>query len=684
MKKTALFFLYASSLFFSLMAEEGMWCFDQAPIEKIEEQYGVRIDEDWLNQVRKASLRISSGGSGSFISSRGLVMTNHHVGASAIHNLSSESLNYLENGFYAKSSKEEIPCSNLYVDQLIAISDVTEQVNKKIIEELSFAEKEELKKQAILEIKQEAEKKTGLQPEVVMLYHGARYHLYLYKRYTDLRLVMAPEQQIAFLGGDIDNFEYPRHSLDMCFFRVYEQGKPLQTEHYLKWSPTGPLEGEVLFVSGHPGKTKRMWTVDHLRYLEDVELPMILLYLEERINLLDAFSLQSSEHARIASSQRHSLANAYKVYKGIQKGFIEDSPLIKKQAKDVLLYKTEESDLYLPWIKLKDALEDSKEYVDSYFCLEGIFSNYCKLYGIVKSLVRLSEEKKLPSEKRLPEYSDTEIDRLKLKVLSTEPIYQELEIACLADSLRRLQKTLGKDSSLVKTLLEENSPEAVARQILQSTRLKELDERKYFFSHLEEIDSSKDPLVVFVKIIDVYARAIRKEKEQRLDAIQNECYASIGNQSFIEYGDLLYPDATFTLRLSYGCMKGYEEEGQYLKPKTTIGDMIALSKAHQNQKYYDLPQKWKDFEKIAKLDKTAGLNFVSTHDIIGGNSGSPVMNAKREWVGLVFDGNAHSIKWGQLFDETQGRAISVHSQAVIEALEKIYEAAALVDEIKGK
>lgn len=680
MKKIGLFFLCLGWGIFSLQAEEGMWCFDQIPKEKIQAQYGIQINGELLEHIQKCSLRVSAGGSGSFISSKGLVMTNHHVGASAIYNLSSKDQDYLEKGFYAKSLGEELHCPNLYVDQLVAISDVTEEVNRKMEKGLSFVEKERIRKEAILEIQQEAEKKSGLHPEVVMLYEGARYHLYLYKRYTDLRLVMAPEKQVAFLGGDIDNFEYPRHNLDVCFFRVYENGQPLEIEHYLKWSETGPLEGELLFVSGHPGKTKRMWTADHLRYLERVELPMILQYLEERMAMLDLFSLKSSEHARIAASQKHSLSNAYKVYKGVEKGFIENSPIPKKEQQEALLYNNKETDLYLAWDSLKEALSKSESYIASYYCLEGIFSNYSKLYGIAKSLVRLSEEKKLPSEKRLPEYSDTEIDKLRLRILSSEPIYLELEIACLSDSLQRLQTILGKESPLVESLLQGRTPEEVAKKAIENTRLKDLEEREALFDSLEIVAFSKDPLISLVKTIDLYARAVRKEKEEKLDAIQNESYSFIGNQRFNQYGDLLYPDATFTLRLSYGCMKGYEEGGNYLEAKTTFADMQRVSELHPDESAYYLPEKWKNIE---KLDKTVGLNFVSTHDIIGGNSGSPVVNAKGEWVGLVFDGNVHSLTWGQVFDEKQGRAISVHGQGIIEVLEKIYEVESLVEEIKG-
>ncbi len=659
----------------SSQSEEGMWPFHQVPKDKIKQKYGVDLTDEWLEHIQKSSLRMSSGGSASFISSKGLVMTNHHVGASSIHNLSSKDHNYFEEGFYASRLDQELPCPNLYVDQLISVSDVTEEVNSNASKSLSFAEKEDFRNKVIANIQREAKEKTGLQPEVVTMYHGAKCYLYLYKRYSDIRLVMAPESSVASLGGDIDNFEYPRYSLDMCFFRVYDQGKPIQTEHYLKHSLRGPREGELLFVSGHPGKTKRMFTADHLKFSEEVEIPLVLRYLEERLQVLESFSLQGDEQKRVAKQQSHSLSNAYKVYKGLEKGFKGSMPVLQKEKKDALLRdKDLEQD---PWVKLKNALNQARSYINSYFVLEGFSSNYSKLYGIAKNLVRLSVEKKLPNEKRLLEYIDTEIPKLELKILSKEPFFLDLEIACLEDSIQRISRVLGKDHPLVLNVLKGQTPLEAARKIITGTSLFKEEDRLNLYKNLEDVASSQDPLICFAKAVDFYARAVRREKEESCDSLQRECYALIAKKEFEKYGDSVYPDATFTLRLSLGQMKGYEE----FSPTTNFQGLYDHVKKHNFQDPYSLLKKWDIAE--SKLNKKASLNFVSTHDIIGGNSGSPVFNIEGEWVGLIFDGNCYSITWSHMFDETLGRSISVHSQGIIESLEHVYRADELVKEIQG-
>lgn len=661
-------------LFSSLSSDEGMWPFHQIPKEQIQKKYGVELTDEWLEHIQKASLRMSSGGSASFISKNGLVMTNHHVGATSIHNLSSKESNYFEEGFYADTFDKELLCPNLYVDQLVSVSEVTKEINANISQDLPFAEKEKRRNEAIATLQKKAEETTGLQPEVVVLYHGAKSYLYLYKRYSDVRLVMAPESSIASLGGDIDNFEYPRYSLDMCFFRVYEQGKPLEVKDFLKCSSSGPKEGELLFVSGHPGKTKRMFTAEHLKFSQEVEVPLVLKFLEERLSMLHDFSLKGEEQKRIAKQQEHSLANAYKVYKGLDKGFKELSPVSQKERKDAKL-KTKEG-TQDPWNKLNVALLDLKKYIETYFVLEGLSSNYCKVYAVAKHLVRLSDERKLPSEKRLLEYVDTELPKLKLKLLSKEPFYPELEISLMEDSLKRLSASLGEDHPLISSLLKGSSPEKVAKKLIESTSLFKEEERKRLYDDPDAVSSSEDSLIVFAKAVDVYARQVRQKKEESFDPVQRQSYADIAQKEFEQYGTLVYPDATFTLRLSFGEMKGYQD----LKSTTSFEGLFDHVKKNNFKEPYYLLNKWRQAE---TLNKNVPLNFVSTHDIIGGNSGSPVINRSGEWVGLVFDGNRHSITWSHMFDETLGRSISVHSQGIMESLQKVYQAENLVREIQG-
>ncbi|MBX9924516.1 MAG: S46 family peptidase [Rhabdochlamydiaceae bacterium] len=677
MKGKWLLSLSAVLCMFSLYGEEGMWPFSQVPKKKIAKTYGVEIDDQWLSQVQKSALRFSTGGSASFISSQGLVMTNHHVGARVIHNLSSSKQNYLEEGFYAKLQEDELLCPNLYVDQLLAISDVTEEVQSRIASNLSFAEKEQAQKEICAEIQKKAFKDTGLQPEVVILYHGAKYHLYLYKRYTDVRLVMAPDSHVASMGGDIDNFEFPRYSLDVCFFRIYEEGKPVHPESYFSWSSSGPQEGELLFVVGHPGKTRRMLTSDHLRFCQEVEIPMISHFLEDRLEKIAAFAKRGKEQERISSQERHSLANAYKVYQGLKKSFQNASPIALKQKKEAAFSKYSQK----PRNLVKSSLEDSKSYVQSHFVLEGFGSNYSKLYGLAKTLVRMSEELKLPNEKRLPEYVDTELSKCEMKILSEEPFYPEWETMCLEAGLENLRSVLGASHPLMQQILQDASPQKTAKKIMESTSLYDLKTRSLLYKNPDRVISSLDPLLLLAKAVDVYARQVRKVKEETLDPLQRECYTSIAEQEFDLYGDAVYPDATFTLRLSLGQMKGYEEKKKFIQPFTTWGGMYEHVKKHGFEKPYHLLFPW-----IAAQDsisKKVPLNFVSTHDIIGGNSGSPVINAQREWVGIIFDGNAHSIAWSYQFEEEKGRAISVHSQGIVEALQSVYHADRLVKEIQG-
>jgi hypothetical protein len=488
---------------------------------------------------------------------------------------------------------------------------------------------------------------------------------------------MAPDSHIASMGGDIDNFEFPRYSLDVCFFRIYDEGRPVQSEDYFSWSPNGPQEGELLFVVGHPGKTRRMLTSDHLHFCQEVEVPMVLQFLEKRLNKIAEFAKRGKEQARISEQERHSLANVYKVYQGLEKGFKNMAPVISKQQKEALFSQYSQK----PRERIKESLEDSKSYIEEHFVLEGFGSNYSKLYGVAKMLVRLSQEIKCPNEKRLSEYVDTELSRCELKIVSEEPFYPEWEALCLESGLENLCSVLGLEHPLIQKIFQDNSPRVVAEKIMKSTNLYDHAVRRFFYKNPEEVALSSDPLFLLVGAIDDYARQVRKIKEETFDVLQRECYTSIAKQEFDLYGDSVYPDATFSLRLSLGEMKGYDEKGGYLKPFTTWGEMYEHAKEHGFENPYHLLFPWHLAEQ--SISKKVPLNFVSTHDIIGGNSGSPVINSQKEWVGVIFDGNAHSISWSYRFDEEKGRAISVHSQGIVEALQRVYRADRLVQEIQG-
>ena len=667
------FFVLAISLF----AEEGMWPLNMVPKQAIQEIYGVEVSDLWLNHIQKSCLRVSAGGSASFISSKGLVLTNHHVGSGAIYSLSTKERDLLKEGFYAKSHEEELKCPNLYVDQLISIQDVTDQIEGQLSDGLTSAEREKERKVLMAQIAKRAQTETGFQPEMVTLYRGARYHLYLYKRYTDLRLVMCPEQGIASFGGDIENFEFPRHALDMCFFRVYEEEKPLETEHYLKWSQMGAEGREPLFVLGHPGRTERILTANHLTFLRDYEIPLILNMIVEKIDCLEKFGNGSEERARIANHLMHRYQNGYKVYNAFNEGLKTSSLIRKKVEAEKLLFQSLSHDQLETWRALDAVLQKAQATYLEYFALERIGgAHFSKLFSWARSLIRAAEERAKPNEERLKEYQESELTSLKLDLFTTEPIYPELEVVLLNDSLDRVMRLLDRDHPLIELL---KGVDAV--EIVQGSRLIDLEYRKHLYENVEELNRSTDPLILLAKAFDPYARALREQYENEFFGPQKESYAQMTQIFFDRYGEALYPDATFTLRLSVGTMQGYEEEGEVLPPITTIDGVFAKAKSFAGDLDFTLPTSWS--EKAGTLKGDCPFNFVSTHDIIGGNSGSPMINTKGEVVGLIFDGNRHSFLWDFEFDQTLGRAISVHSAVILESLQKVYEAQALANEILG-
>ena len=696
-------FAFAASY---LPAEEGMWPFNRIPVDAIETQYGVRLSPEWIDHVQKSCLRISLGGSGSFVSPQGLVLTNHHVGSSAIYHLSTQENDLVANGFLAKTFDEELPCANMYVDQLISIQDVTDAINAKIGDISGSAEREKARTSAMNELKEAARKESGLQPEIVSLYQGARNHLYLYKRYTDVRLVMAPEQSIAFFGGDTDNFEYPRYDLDICFFRVYEDGKPLKTEHFLTWSPAGPQLEEPLFVVGHPGKTRRMLTSAHLAFLQKMDLTLFLEWFRTRQAKLQEFGRISPEHARIAEKDLFSIENSLKVFNSLYDSLASTSLIADKKNEENALFASADP---APWTNLQTALDEAHSYYREFLVLEGMGSNYSRLYALAKRFIRLAEESKKPNEDRLKEYTDAEIATFKLDFLSTEPVYEELEKLRLRDSFQRTIQILGPDHPVsvllsnadIDTLLRETKlfdlkyredlyqslnlpkqPQNLLSKLRESCRISTMasalkNQILRLFGYTAP--ANQDPFILLAKAVDPYARKVRLQKEERLDAVQTESYDAIAKSLFAKYGETIYPDATFTLRLSLGSMKGYFEGDQYIEPTTEIGGAFLKAVEHDFQKPFDLPESWTRQESALRLQTP--FNFVSTNDIIGGNSGSPVINQRGELVGLIFDGNIHSILWSFKFDEIQARATSVHSAGILEALRHVYHAERLIQEI---
>lgn len=673
--------------------DEGMWLFNSPPTKLLKDKYKFEPTKAWLEHVQRASVRFNSGGSGSFVSGDGLVMTNHHVGADAIQKLSSEKNDYLKDGFLAKTRAEELKCVDEELNVLLTITDVTDKVTAAVKPGLSGEDSAKARRAVMSQLEEESLKgldKEKHHSEIVTLYQGEQYHLYHFRRYTDVRLVFAPEQQIAFFGGDPDNFEYPRFDLDCCFFRVYEDGKPAQIKDYLKWSKNGAKDNELVFVSGHPGRTDREVTVARLEYFRDVGFPYLLQRLYRWETCLDAWSERDAENARRAKDFVFSIKNSRKARDGGLAGLLDPAVMAQKREDEQKLRAAVAKDPKLKdavdaWDRIAKAQEVLKQNLKPYTVLEraaGFNTNY---FGLARTLVRAAEERPKPNTERLREFSEARLESLKQELFSEEPLYEDFEQVKLADSLTWLTEQLGVNNELVKKVLDGKSPRDRATELVQKTKLKDVKYRqKLFEGGQKAIDAAAktDPMIALVMLIDPEARAVRKIIESQVDEPERQAYAQIAKAKYAVLGADRYPDATFTLRLSVGVVKGYTENGKKVPFETTFAGLYERSAKHDNKEPFDLPKRWQ--ERKGKLDLNVPLNFVCTCDIIGGNSGSPVINKDAELVGLIFDGNIQSLVLDFIYTEEQGRAVAVCSQGLIEALRKVYDANALADELTGK
>lgn len=640
-----------------LKSDEGMWTFDQIPNDQIQQQYGISLDQSTLDHIRLSCLRLSSGGSASFVSPQGLIMTNHHVSFKTILDLSSEQNDFIADGFYAPTLADELSCPNLYADQLCAISDVTDEILA-ALRDAEPSQREQAYHACVANLIQREKESTGLQPEIVTLYGGARYHLYLYRRYTDIRLVMSPESSIAYFGGDAENFEYPRHCLDLCFLRIYDNNKPLCCDNYLSWSTIAPQEGELLLVAGHPGRTERQITAEHLLFLKNCKLPLIRQYLKGKIDSLNEFTAQNAQNERIASSDLHRCLNAWKVY-AAQTAILDNTSFLAQKQKEQAQFAHLQ-----PWQGLKTIFQKLHHDYPAFLYYEGIGSNHSKLYRWARQLVRFAAESEKPNSERLREYRTSALATLELDLFSPEPTYEHFEKFSLQSSFQRAAKVLGNDSLTIEA----------SAACAKPTQLADVDYRKFLYEHPEQLANCCDPLILLAAKYDPISRHLRQKQEQ-MEAAMRDCYTQIADT--LQLAESTYPDATFTLRLSVGQMLGYSENDRQIPAATTFASAFA----HAKESDLPLPRSWQDQTEMLNLETP--FNFVSTNDIIGGNSGSPVLNATGEVVGLIFDGNAQSLAWDLAFDQQQGRAISVHSQAIVEALEKIYGADRIVEELTG-
>jgi len=669
----------------SAVADEGMWTFDNPPTPQLREKFGFTPSPEWLDHLRLASVRFNDGGSGAFVSADGLMITNHHVGLGCIQNVSTAEHDYVKDGFYAPTRAQEAACPGYEVNVLMKIEDVTGPVLRLVKPAMSDKEAGDARRAAVATLENECTAKTGLRCDVVKLYQGGEYHLYHYKKYTDVRLVFAPEQGIAFFGGDPDNFTYPRHDLDVSLFHAYENGQPVKPASFLKWSKAGANDGDLVFVSGNPGSTSRLNTVAELLSEREVMLPAVLKWIEKRLSVLRAYSAKGPENARRAKAAIFGLENAVKALNGRHVALQDPKAMAKKAAAENELRAKVEADPALgkavgdPWsaiaavCKKAEARDQEKRYVG--------FGGSRLLY-VAGQIVRLVAEVKKPNEVRLEEYIDSSLPSLENRLYSKAPIHDDLEETTLAHQLQLAEAALGKAHPFVQAALGGKPAADFAKAVVAGTRLKDVEARKALVDGgTAAVEASTDPMIVLARRIDPLARAVRKFYEDEIDAPKTRAAQKIAQARWKVYGKTVSPDATFTLRLTYGTVKGYPAEGTEVPARTTFYGLFDRSFAHGGKAPWNLPPRW--LAGRARLDLATPLNFVSTNDIIGGNSGSPVVNRNGEFVGIIFDGNIQSLGWDYFFTDEVGRSVSVDSRGILEALRNVFEADALVKELVG-
>jgi hypothetical protein len=666
-------------------ADEGMWLYNAFPSDRVQKQYGFLPTQQWLDHLRLSSVRFNNGGSGSFVSADGLAFTNHHVGADCIEKLATSGADYMKTGFYAKNQSEEAKCPDLELNVLVGIEDVTAKVKAAATSSMSTADAAQAQRSAMSAIEKDCSASSGLRCDVVTLYSGEVYNLYKYKKYTDVRLVFAPEFAAAFFGGDPDNFTFPRYDLDITFFRIYENDKPVHLDNYLQWSKVGVKDGDLIFVSGHPGGTDRLKTIAELQFLKNVDYPSRLASYKQRIAALQKFGAGSAENARIAQEEIFGLQNSQKAILGRDDGMKDVARL---KALDTAERGREKS--YMdqhqgepnPWEEISNAMKVNREIYDPLTYIERMRGFNSDLMFYARDLVRATEEKSKPNGDRLREYRDSALSSLEQELFSTGPIYKDFEAVKLSLSLAQMQEALGPQDAAVRSALGGKTPENAAKAFITGTKLDDAAVRKQLYEGGKAaVDASTDPLIVLWRNVDPEAREVRKRFDDEVDAVVRRDGATIARARFAQAGFTQPPDAGFTLRLSYGTVKGYQEDGKIIPYVTTFAGAFQHAEEHGSRPPYELAPSW--IKMKSKLNLSTPLNYVSTADIIGGNSGSPTVNRAGEIVGIIFDGNIQSLVWDFYYDDRQGRAVQVDSRGIIDALRKIYGADGLANELTG-
>jgi hypothetical protein len=657
-------------------ADEGMWPFNRLHPPALRQAAGVVPDATWLEHVRLSSVRFG-GASGSFVSRSGLVLTNHHVGSDCIQKLGGKDRDYIGNGFLARAPKEEQKCPDLELNVLVDLADVTTQVHAAATPGMSSAEANVATKAAMTRIEKACAERTGLRCDVVPLYHGGAYDLYTYRKFTDVRLVFAPEGQIAFYGGDPDNFTFPRFDYDAALFRVYVDGQPYQPPHWLSWNPAGGRPGDTVFTSGHPGGTSRLLTVAELEVLRDVIYPGRLRDLARLRARLEAYAKRSPEHERQVRSHLFGVDNGRKAIEGYFAAVKDGARLKLRAAAEAELAGEPAARQAI------DAIGKAQSVLRQRWWRHRLLEQstlQSRLLGIARGLVRLSAERQRPDEQRLREFRGSNLASLELGLYSPAPIYPELEEFLLADQLAWVQSVLGADDPLWRQVMAGKSPAERAHDLVTGCGLADVGVRKQLAADPKALAASQDPMLAMARLLDPEARAVRKQVEDEVEGPVKAGHTTLARAQFVRHGGKLPPDATGTLRLSAGTVTGYsEDDGRRVEPVTTFGGLYARAKQANGQYPWSLPASWQQAQ--PKLDATTPFNVASTNDIIGGNSGSPVVDRDGKLVGLIFDGNIQSLAGQFWFDERQNRAVWVHARGLLEGLRQVYGAAALVDEL---
>lgn len=660
-------------------ADEGMWLFTAPPREALESQHDFTVTPEWLDHLMHSAVKM--GASAAFVSADGLVLTNHHVGRGHIERLSTPERNLLRDGFVAKSPGDELPCKGIELNVLQSIEDVTARVNAAVSPNADPDTAAKERRRITAEIERDSQEKTGLKSSVVTLYQGGQYHLYRYQRFTDVRLVFAPEYAIAAFGGDADNFEYPRYCLDFCLFRAYENGQPYRPKHFLKWAKTPAKDGDLVFVAGHPGNTDRLLTTAELETRRDVTLPFSQEGAYRSEVILNTWGARSDENLRRTARYLPSIQNGRKARIG-QLAALQNPQLIenKERAESRFLSQTEDNQTNAAFTRIADAQKILRATHARHSLLEGGTGFESALFTYARDLLRSAEERTKPDGERLSEYTDAKRASFELTLFAETPIYPDLETVRLANSLGRLAEELGANDSLVVRILAGKSPSERARELIAGTKLADPATRKQLHQGgTAALAAAKDPMIELARTIDAESRELRRAREAVNETVK-QAHATIAATRFKLEGTSRYPDATGTLRLSYGKVLGYADGTEKIPALTRTAGLFTRAREQDQRPPFNLPPRWQGKDSV--LNPDTPFNFIATCDIVGGNSGSPVVNRNGEFVGIIFDGNLPSLAFAYAYDNTQARCVSVHASIITESLRKIYGAADLVSELE--